>query len=147
MSRSLQKMIHVGCRELGLDREARHALQLSVTGKDSLADMSEAELTLIVNRLKQDGFRPKSGKRPKAPRKDLRLIHVLWAELGKAGELDKPGRDGLNAFIRRRFEGSWGSVPADVDMLRDWKQIDDVIQALKSWADRAGILLDWEGRT
>ncbi|MEO1974789.1 MAG: regulatory protein GemA [Paracoccaceae bacterium] len=141
------RLIHVACRDLGIDQDTRREMQERLTGKASLTAMSQPELELVLGALKERGFRPKSSKRPKAPRKDLRLIHVLWAELGKAGELDKPGRDGLNAFIRRRFEGSWGSVPADIDMLRDWKQIDDVIQALKAWVDRAGILLDWEGRT
>jgi hypothetical protein len=29
-------------------------------------------------------------------------------------------------------------------MLREWKLIDDVIQALKSWGRRADIDFDWE---
>ncbi|AWI83047.1 GemA protein [Alloyangia pacifica] len=148
MTRSLQRMIHVGCRELGLDSEARRGLQLAVTGKASLSQMNEAELKLVVNRLKQDGFKPeqrKAGKRKPAPRADLRLIHVIWRKLGEAGELERPDRAGLNAFIRVRFEKSWGMVPADVDMLREWQQIDDVLQALMSWGKRASIDFDWSG--
>ncbi|MCA0849673.1 gp16 family protein [Salipiger thiooxidans] len=140
------RLIHVACRDLGIDQDTRRALQERLTGKASLRDMSQPELELVLGALKDQGFRPKGGRRPAAPRADLRLIHVLWAELGKAGELDKPGRDGLNAFIRRRFGQSWSFVPADVDMLRDWERIDDVIQALKAWADRAGIILDGEGK-
>ena len=146
MSRTLQKLIHAGCRELGLDSEARHALQRTVTGKESLADMSEAELTLVVNRLKQDGFRPAPGAKQRfkpAPRADLRLIHVIWRKLGEAGALERPGRAGLNAFVRSSFEAKWGTVPAEVDMLRDWQQIDDVLQALIAWGRRAGIDFDW----
>merc|ERR1711969_240076 len=124
------RLIHVACRDLGIDQETRRALQERLTGKASLRDMSQPELELVLGALKDQGFRPRGGRRPAAPRADLRLIHVLWAELGKAGALDKPGRDGLNAFIRRRFGQSWSFVPADVDMLRDWQQIDDVIQAL-----------------
>ncbi|WPY94699.1 regulatory protein GemA [Limimaricola variabilis] len=145
MSRNLQKMIHVGCRELGLDAEARRDLQLAACGKGSMRDMSEADLEKVVARLKTSGFKPgfkASGKKPAAPRADLRLIHVLWKRLGQAGVLERPDRAGLNAFVRVRFEEVWGSVPADVDMMRDHAKIDAVIQALKSWARRAEVPLD-----
>lgn len=111
-----------------------------------MRDMTDVELTLVVDRLKAAGFKAtaKSKKRPPAPRKDLRLIHVLWSKLGEAGALRDPTRAGLNKFIRARFEKSWAVVPADVDMLREWAQIDDVIQALKSWGERTEIDFDWE---
>lgn len=147
MTRALQQLIHVGCRELGLDAQARRDLQLVATGKASMRDMSEADLKKVIERLKADGFRvtasPKARRAP-APRADLRLIHVLWRKLGEAGALRDPSRKGLNAFIQKRFGTVWGSVPADVDMLREWKMIDDVVQALKDWGSRSDIDFDWE---
>lgn len=145
MSRALQKRIHAGCRQLGLDNDARRDLQLVATGKASMRDMDEADLRKMVKALEARGLKPSSkAKRTAAPRADLRLIHVLWAKLGEAGALKRPGREGLNAFIRSRFENVWGSVPADVDMLRDWQKIDAVINALKDWGQRAAIDFDWE---
>ena len=146
MNRSLQRLIFAACRQLGLDDDARRDLQVSVTGKSSLRDMSDGELKLVVNRLKEDGFTdtPRNPRHKPAPRNDLRMIHVIWRKLGQAGVLRDPSRAGLNRFIRARFEKTWGSVPADVDMLREWKLIDDVIQALKSWGQRAEIDFDWE---
>jgi len=150
MSRSLQQTIHVGCKELGLDQDARRELQLAVTGKASMSEMTEPELIQVLGRLKEDGFTPFEGaskgpgKRPLAPRSDLRLIHVLWKKLGEAGALKRPGRDGLNAFIRSRFEAHWESVPIDVDQMRNHEQIDAVIQALKSWGQRRDIDFNWE---
>jgi phage gp16-like protein len=145
MSRALQRKIHVGCRELGLDSDARKELQLIVTGKASMTDMSEADLTAVLNRLKQDGFKASSGirKHAKASRPDLRLVHVLWRKLGEAGQLRDASRAGLNKFIRSRFGNAWNNVPADVDMMRDHAEIDQVIQALKSWGQRADIDFDW----
>ncbi|WP_226779542.1 regulatory protein GemA [Oceaniglobus trochenteri] len=141
MTTALKRMIHVGCREIGLDGDARHDLQLLVTGKDSLTDMSEAELKAVVSALEARGFRAHKGKRsrPLAPRSDLRYIHVLWGLLGKAGKLQKPGRAGLNAFVRSRFEGHWQSVPIDIDSLQRTDQINDVTRALKDWCRREGI--------
>jgi len=147
MTRRLQQLIHVGCRDLNLDQDARRDLQLAVCGKPSMSDMNDAELKQVLDRLKADGFKPvlKGRKTHKtAPRADLRMIHVLWRKLGEARALRDPRRAGLNRFIRSRFEKVWGSVPADVDMLRDWHKIDQVIQALKSWGKRQDIDFDWE---
>ena len=143
-ARALQKLIHVGCRELGIDRDDRHALQVIATGKGSLSDMSEAELHKVVDALKARGFKAGfkgkvNGRRAPAPRADLRYVHVLWAKLGQAGALSRPGRDGLNAFLRSRFEKKWGSVPIDIDALREAGQINDVIRALKDWCQREGV--------
>jgi len=148
MTASLKRLIHVGCRELGLDQDSRHALQVAETGKASMSDMTEDELNKIIIRLKADGFKPYARKtnkrRATAPRADLRLCHVLWAKLGEVGALERPGRAGLNAFIRAQFGDTWHAVPADIDMLRDHKKIDAVIQALKAWGKREDIDFNWE---
>lgn len=141
---NLQRMIHVGCKQLGLDNDTRRDLQLVATGKASMADMTDADLKKVVEALKQRGFKTgfkagQKGRRPAAPRADLRYIHVLWRLLGEAGAIRQLGRDGLNAFIRARFEGHWAFVPIDVDALRDPAQISDVTRALKDMCRRAGV--------
>lgn len=139
---TLRKKVFVGCRQLGLDEDTRRELQIIATGKASMKDMTEADLKEVVKALENRGFNP-SGRKPMADRADLRLIHVLWKKLGEAGALERPGREGLNAFIRSKFGDAWGSVPADVDMLRDHKQIAQVSEALKAWGKRVGINFDW----
>lgn len=144
-ARTLQRMIHVGCKQLGLDDDTRRDLQLVVTGKASMADMTDAEMLKVVEALKLRGFKTgfkgaAKAPRPVAKRADVRLIHALWGALGRAGKLKKPGREGLNAFLRSRFEQKWGAVPIDVDALTDWSQITDVIKALKDWCRREGVL-------
>lgn len=144
--RQLQQKIHVGCRQLGLDRETRHGLQLVATGKSSMSEMEEADLLKVVAALKQRGFKASVNGAIKAhkaaPRADLRLVHVLWRLLGEADALRDPSRDGLNKFIRSRFENTWDSVPIDVDMLRSHKQISQIITALKDWCERTGVELN-----
>ena len=142
---ALLKSIHVACRQLGLDADTRHDLQLVATGKGSLKDMTAAEQLLVLEALKAKGFAPgpsssaKKGYRTAAPRGDVRFCHVLWGKLLKAGAVHVPGATGLNAFIRARFEKAWGAVPFDVDSMRDWKQIAAVIEALKGMCKRAGV--------
>ncbi len=116
--RHLQKLIFVGCRELKLDAEARRDLQLSVTGKPSLATMTKAEMQRVIAELTKSGFRPKgSGQRDRGgrsgpagrgyhkptPRADLRLIHLLWSKLGRAGLL--AARGGTQISIPAKTRG------------------------------------------
>lgn len=144
MSRNaLIRKIQATARQIGLEAEDRHDLQLQLTGKASLKDMSLPELVLVADNLSaRSGQTP--GKRPMAKDARIRLIHVLWRKLGEAGALKDPTRRGLNAFVRRRFQAAWGTVPMDVDQLREPLQIDDVVQALKDWGRRADIDFDWE---
>ena len=138
---ALRRQIFATCRSVGLKEEDRHALQKRVVGKASLSNMDEAEMQRVVAALQGAKTAPAKGhKYPRAPRSDLRLIHVLWRLLGEAGELNDPTRNGLNKFIRSRFEKTWyGVIPADVDMLREHACINDVITALKDWCARSGI--------
>lgn len=145
--RALQRKIHVACRQLGLDGSARHDIQLAACGKASMRDMDDNDLHLVISHLKERGWKPTTPKtkgrkfHKAAPRSDLRLVHVLWRLLREAGVLNQPDRAGLNAFIRSQFENKWQSVPLDVDMLRDDKQINAVVRALKDWCKRAGVEL------
>jgi len=147
MSRHLQRLIHAGCRELGIDTDTRHDLQRTATGKASLSDMTEAELRLVVDALRAKGFKPasKGRERPAAKRADVRLCHVLWRLLAEHGAVRTPGRAGLNAFLRSQFGHKWGHVPIDIDAMQDAARIDDVVQALKAWCRREGIAVRRHG--
>ena len=142
------KLIHVGCRELGIDSETRRAMQLQLVGKESLTAMTEAERKQVLEALKARGFKPfgdpKSGGRgrPAAKRPDVRFAHVLWRLLVAAGEAKVAGPKGLNAFIRARFERTWGYVPLDIDVMQEAAEIRDVVEALKDWCHRKGVELD-----
>lgn len=49
------KAIHAACRSAELDDDARRAIQLEVTGKTSLADMTLTELGQVLDRLNKRG--------------------------------------------------------------------------------------------
>lgn len=142
-ARNLQRMIHVGAKKLGLDADTRHDLQLRVVGKASLSDMTERELHSVVDELKRMGFTANAkGPRPAARRADIRFCHVMWRLLVEAGAAKVAGPRGLNAFIRSRFERTWGAVPIDIDTMTEWEQINAVVRALKDWCRRAGVEID-----
>jgi phage gp16-like protein len=138
--RRLQKTIHVAARDLGLDAEDRRALQLVATGKASMSEMDERDLNGVIDALKARGWTatPK-GFRKRAPRPDVRFIHVLWRLLGDAGVVKKDRR-ALNSFVRTRFAGKWGVI-LDVDMMTSAAQIRAVTEALKAMCERNGVKL------
>lgn len=142
VNRNLQRMIHVGCRQLGIDSETRHDLQLVVTGKASMSDMTDADLARMLDALKERGFVTAPGnkmRRKPAARADVRYCHVLWRLLHEAGKVGQAGSAGLNAFIRARFAKAWGAAPINIDAMRDAGQIAAVIRALQAMCDRANI--------
>lgn len=142
--RNLQRQIHATCRELGIDNDTRQALQLTATGKASMTEMNEADLRVVLKKLK--GGRSENGKRKGrglADRADVRLIHVMWKALGEAGVLKDPSRNGLNKFVRARFGTAWGAETADVDMLTDKGQIDTVLAALRDWLRKENVDFDF----
>ena len=79
----LMRAVHAAARVLGLDDETRHAVQQRVTGKASLRDMNNAEVSALLEHLNRQQGRKR--RYPRAPRGDLRLIHAMWGELGRRG--------------------------------------------------------------
>lgn len=60
MKRTLQQKIHLGCKHLGMDDEARRDMQQAVCGKVSMKEMNTAELVAVVQHLEKLGFKPQS---------------------------------------------------------------------------------------
>lgn len=49
------KAVHAACRAQGIDDDTRRAIQIQVTGKASLKDMSALDLTDLLNHLNRRG--------------------------------------------------------------------------------------------
>lgn len=143
---SAKRSIHAACRDLGIDAETRHDLQLRITGKTSTRDMTAGDVRKMQAELRRQGWSPARKKRgagggrwrTKSPRADIRKIHVLWRLLAEAG-VYQPGARALNAFINStKFAAKYGHAERDVDMLpEDFAQ--DVIEALKVICRRNGV--------
>lgn len=131
--RALLAKAHLAAKDLGLDEEARRAVQVGVTGRESCGAMSVAELELLLAHYRARGWRPK-GKAPAPlptgnPRS--RKIRALWGELGRAGAVRAEGREAaLRAFCRRMTQ-------VDAPEWLTPEQAGVVIEALKAWLGRA----------
>lgn len=77
------KAIHAACRSAGIDDAERRRLQVEITGKASLTEMSFAEVTRVLDHLnKAAGYQEYSGK-PKGVDADpqLQKIEALLADM------------------------------------------------------------------
>lgn len=77
------KAIHAACRAAGLDTEARKAMQLRLTGKDSLTEMNFSEVTAVLNHLNRGANYQGSEGKPKGLDTDpqLQKIEALLADM------------------------------------------------------------------
>jgi hypothetical protein len=123
----LIRAVMAACRRLGIDDETRHAIQLEKIGKASLTDMSAAELTEL-----RDHFN-RGWTGPKNQRPVIGKIRALWWSLYWIGAIERVDDDALNAFIKRQAHVQ------HINFL-DHKLAPSVIEALKSWLEREGVM-------
>lgn len=122
----LIRAVRAACRAQGIEDDDRRALQLEITGKASLGDMSPGEIGRVLDRLNRNRAAPM------AHRAHVGKIRALWWSLYWLGAIDDPGAKALDAFVKRqtgrqalRFLGH--------------AQAPSVIEALKSMAVREGV--------
>lgn len=134
--RKLMMAVRAASRRLGLEDDDRKAIQLEVTGKASMADMTLAEIGQVLDRLNRDrpgGFGSGLNDRTHfANRPHVGKIRALWWTLYWLGEVAEPNDAALDAFITRQ------TGLLSIRFL-DHTRAPSVIEALKSMAARAGV--------
>lgn len=102
--KKLLAQAHLAAKKLGLDEEARRAVQAMVTGKESCAEMSERELVMLIDHWGRAGADvraalPEGGDAPgMATRWQLATLERLAWEMGwDDGLMDER----LLRFVRR----------------------------------------------
>lgn len=128
--RALAK-IHIAKKELGLDDADYRAVVRSVAeGRESAAQLSDAELQRLLERLSELGWRPRlprTAQRPLPPM--VWKARELWLELHRRGAVRNPGWSALARFAKRM------TGVGDLRRL-DVRQATVVIEALKRWQER-----------
>jgi hypothetical protein len=125
--RRLIQAVRAAARRIGLDDEDRREIQVEVTGKASMGDMNAAELGRVLDRLNR-GWKGPSGHRAHVGK-----VRALWWTLYWLRAVEQPSDRAIDAFVKRQ---------AGVDALRflDHRQAHAVIEALKAWAAREGVV-------
>lgn len=123
----MMKAIRAACRRQQIDDDTRKAIQLEKIGKASMADMTPAELGQLLDHLNRHWAGPMGH------RAHIGKIKALWWTLYWLGEVHDPSEKAISAFVERQ------TGMAALRFL-DHRSAASVIEALKKWAERAGVL-------
>lgn len=125
-------IINIAKGQLGMAEDDYRALLLRITGKDSLRAMNERQIIDVLDEMKRLGFRVKvSGKKlPASVKPYVRMIHALWNNCYKLGEVKDRSPAALRAFCKRFVAHGEDSVIVDPDLL-SYAQASPIIEALK----------------
>lgn len=124
--------VHVGLKQLGIDDATGRDLYERVTGKRSLAAMTETEINRVVQELRDKGFKPatKGARRP-LEGKFVKKLQALWIAAWNLGLVKNRDDEALIAFVKRQTKLD------HVRFLRDADDARKAIEALKAWMARS----------
>ena len=132
------KAVHAACREQQIDTETRHALQLQLTGKASLEDMSLLEISKVLDHLNRG--RPDPGEwlfvfnMPQDQQRHAKKIYRLAQRVGAI--MKNPVPVAPRAYIEgitEQMRGTDHPLP-----FCDAEQLHKVVQALEVYLKRHG---------
>jgi phage gp16-like protein len=130
------KFIHAGARQLALTDDSRHALQARLTGKQSLTEMTAAELERVAAELRRLGAGKPAGKsrryRPAAARPQARKIYAMWGALHRVGAVEDGSAKAADSWVLGRCG------IASAAFVDDNAVFDRLISALRLWCARVG---------
>ena len=136
--RALLSRVHIARKELALAEDSYRAVLHRVTGHDSAAACTEAQLRAAIAEFGRLGWQPKT-KRPLSKKPHVRFIWALW------GDLRPKLRDGsaqaVRSFVQRQTgvtDPEWLDAPAAkkvIEALKAWQRRVDAAENRKETAD------------
>jgi len=138
-TRGLYAKINIARQQLHMVEDDYRALLFQTTGRTSLKDCDTGRLEAMVRALQSKGFKPLppasagagSARHKAATHPVARKARALWISLHQLGEVDNPSEEALEAFAKRQLGCERFAWARQSEGYR-------VIEALKSWARRAG---------
>lgn len=134
----LIKLIHVARRELDMDDDTYRLMLANMKGlggATSSAVLSVPKLLLVLEQLKQRGFKVRPNKKAKRPMADddqSKKIRALWLTLHEIGEVRDPSEAALVKFVR-------GMTKVAALQWLSTAQASQVIENLKQWQQRVAV--------
>lgn len=128
--RSMIAKIQIARKQIGMIEDDYRQALFERTGHTSLTQCSDAQLSLVLEFMKSKGFSALPKNRA-ASHPMARKARALWISLYQLGEVHNSSEQALEAFAKRQL-GCERLV---------WARQSDaykLIEALKSWAERAG---------
>ncbi len=124
-------MIHIAKKQLSIDEDDFRGMCRRVTGKDSTRAMSEKERGMVVDHLKNAGFKPAfKGRSKPLEGQFAKVLQAFWISAWNLGIIRSREDKALIAFVKRQTHID------HVRFLKDAGEARKVIEALKSMMKR-----------
>ena len=128
----MNRLVHAKARELGIDEDARRALQRRVTGKESCRQMSVPELRRVVDAMNGRGGTRPSARADRLPDQAVvAKLRALWLSAWNLGIVRDRTDRALSTWLRRQ-------TGLDAAAWADAAQLSRAVKALKDWIAREG---------
>lgn len=103
--RAMLAKIHIAKKQLQLSDDDYRQIILDESGKLSSANCTDAQLTLIIDRLKRQGFKPlpSGSAKGQAMHPMARKARAMWISLYQLGVVHNPSEKALEAFAKRQL--------------------------------------------
>lgn len=129
----LIQLIHIAKNQLGFDEETYRDKLESLTGKRSCSRMEVSELEVVLQKMKQHGFKvtkpSNAGELKQADDPQSRLIRSLWLQLHEAGAVRDPSEEALAKFVENQ-------TGVSALQFLSTKSASHIIERLKKWLVR-----------
>ena len=126
--------LHIAKAQLAMEDAAYRALLHRITGKDTSAACSEAQLDELLAEMKRLGFQDSHPWKPASSKPHVRMIYVLWKDLRPY--VDNNSREALRRFVQRQTRSEKKPDGVNAPEFLSPAEGNLVIEGLKSWLAR-----------
>jgi phage gp16-like protein len=136
--RAMLAKLHLARKQLALTEDSYRDVLRRVTGLDSAAAMTEAQLDRTLAEFKRLGFKPKSkgASLRRSQQAQIRMIHAVWQDICDIGIDAEDQAVALRAFVRRQTRGPLHPNGVDAPEFLSADQANRVLEGLKAWRAR-----------
>ncbi len=128
--RSMIAKVQIARQQLNMDEDDYRQILFDQTGKTSLTECSEPQISRVLDVMKSKGFKPLPGKKAASHPMALKA-RALWISLYHLNAVNNPAEEALEAFAKRQLGCEKLQWARQSDAFR-------LIEALKSMAVRNG---------
>lgn len=131
--------IHIAKAQLGMEDDAYRNILWAIGRVRSSKDLDWAGRKRVLDHMRACGWKPERKRDPAgtalADDAQSRKIRAIWLALHEAGVVRNASEQSLLAYVKRQ------TGVAALDWLK-MHQASKVIEALKRWAARSGVMLE-----
>ncbi|MEZ8102126.1 gp16 family protein [Vibrio bivalvicida] len=129
---NLLKLIQIGKRDLALDDDMYRDMLEKTIGVRSAKNLSQWQLSKVLDHMKGLGFKPRPSSKPKARAPEVAKIKAIWITMHKQGFIRNGSDRAIDDYVRRMTTRMNGRGIERAAWLKS-HQAAEVLETLKSW--------------